>query len=64
MDPALAETCSTSELMRCIQVALLCVQEHAADRPTMSHNVHMLGSEMTTFPDPKQPTFFNHCKQE
>jgi hypothetical protein len=34
--------------MQCVQVALLCVQERAADKPTMSDVVYMLESEMTT----------------
>lgn len=54
MDPALAETCSTNEFKRCVQVALLCVQESAADRPTMSEVVSMLGSDTGILPDPKQ----------
>lgn len=54
MDQPLAETCSTSELERCIQVALLCVQENAGDRPTMSDVVSMLGSDAGILPKPKQ----------
>lgn len=42
------------EVLRCIQVGLLCVQDNAADRPTMSTIVFMLSNE-TTLPSPKQP---------
>ncbi|GMP75047.1 hypothetical protein CsSME_00032264 [Camellia sinensis var. sinensis] len=35
----------TSEVFRCIQVALLCVQQHPKDRPTMSAVLLMLDSE-------------------
>ena len=56
MDQALAESFSLGEVIRCINVALLCVQDYAADRPTMSNVVLMLSSE-TDCPQPKQPTF-------
>jgi len=47
------------EIKRCIKIALLCVQENAADRPTMSDIVTMLSSELVALPEPKQPAFFN-----
>ncbi|GFZ06257.1 S-locus lectin protein kinase family protein [Actinidia rufa] len=56
MDQALAESFSLGEVIRCINVALLCVQDFATDRPTMSHVVLMLSSK-TDCPQPKQPTF-------
>ncbi|KAK9116137.1 hypothetical protein Sjap_015084 [Stephania japonica] len=40
-----------------IQVALLCVQEKAIDRPTMSEVSAMLSSDAVTLPLPKQPAF-------
>ncbi|XP_035834671.1 G-type lectin S-receptor-like serine/threonine-protein kinase SD1-1 [Helianthus annuus] len=46
-----------SEVLRCIHVALLCVQHHAEDRPTMLSVVLMLVSE-GPLPEPKQPAFF------
>ncbi|XP_035547131.1 G-type lectin S-receptor-like serine/threonine-protein kinase At1g11300 [Juglans regia] len=42
-----------------ILFGLLCVQESAADRPTMSDVVVMLNSESADLPYPKQPTFLN-----
>ncbi|KAL7213264.1 hypothetical protein ACSBR2_015889 [Camellia fascicularis] len=56
MDEAMAYSCSRSEVMRCIHIELLCVQDHVADRLTMSAVVLMLSSEMD-LPQPKQPTF-------
>ncbi|XP_057513057.1 G-type lectin S-receptor-like serine/threonine-protein kinase At1g61370 isoform X3 [Actinidia eriantha] len=56
MDQELANSFSLSEVIRCIHASLLCVQDHAADRPTMSDIVLMLSSE-TDGPQPKQPTF-------
>lgn len=44
------------EVVRCIQVGLLCVQDDAADRPTMSTIIFMLSNE-ATLPSPKQPMF-------
>ena len=49
----------TLEMMRCINIALLCVQESAADRPTMSEVVAMLSNDSVTLPAPKHPAFFN-----
>ncbi|RVW81565.1 Receptor-like serine/threonine-protein kinase SD1-8 [Vitis vinifera] len=47
MDPGLEETSPTHILLRYINVGLLCVQESADDRPTMSDVVSMLGNEST-----------------
>ncbi|XP_050252383.1 G-type lectin S-receptor-like serine/threonine-protein kinase RKS1 isoform X2 [Quercus robur] len=56
VDPLLDETYLANEVSRCIQIGLLCVQEHAKDRPTMSTVVFMLGND-TPLPSPKQPAF-------
>ncbi|MBA0849635.1 hypothetical protein Goshw_018496, partial [Gossypium schwendimanii] len=45
------------EIRRCIHIGLLCVQEYANDRPTMSTVVSMLNSEISNFTTPKQPAF-------
>jgi hypothetical protein len=45
-----------NEILRYSQIGLLCVQEHATDRPTMSVVVLMLGND-THLPCPKQPAF-------
>ncbi|WRX28858.1 S-locus receptor kinase [Theobroma cacao] len=45
------------EILRCIHVGLLCVQEFAKDRPVMSRVVSMLNSEIVDLPPPKQPAF-------
>lgn len=37
----------------------MCVQENAADRPTMNEVIAMLTSESITLPDPKQPAFLS-----
>ncbi|XP_070023109.1 G-type lectin S-receptor-like serine/threonine-protein kinase At1g67520 [Nicotiana sylvestris] len=57
-DPALGDVCDTKLLLRVIHVGLLCVQEGAADRPTMSDIISMLGNESMAMPPAKQPAFF------
>lgn len=46
-----------SQVLRCIHVGLLCVQQRPEDRPAMSMVVLMLGSDAMTLPQPKQPGF-------
>ncbi|KAJ0103298.1 hypothetical protein Patl1_04456 [Pistacia atlantica] len=58
MDPELENGSSYPMLMRYINVALLCVQENAADRPAMSEVVSMLTNELVALPSPKQPRAF------
>ncbi|XP_050288727.1 cysteine-rich receptor-like protein kinase 10 isoform X3 [Quercus robur] len=55
VDPLLMESCRTSEVQRCIQIGLLCVQEDPTDRPTMSTVVALLGSESMELSPPRQP---------
>lgn len=57
LDPLLDDSCSAGEALRRIHIGLLCVQEDAADRPTMSSVVVMLGSESISLPQPTQPAF-------
>ncbi|XP_058092176.1 cysteine-rich receptor-like protein kinase 10 [Magnolia sinica] len=58
IDPLITEACPTEEVLRCIHIGLLCVQEDAANRPTMSSVVVMLKSDPMTLPQPTQPGFF------
>lgn len=58
MDPSLGDSCPAHELSRCINVALLCVQENVADRPTMSVVSSMLSNGTAALPTPNQPAFF------
>ncbi|THG22005.1 hypothetical protein TEA_011624 [Camellia sinensis var. sinensis] len=57
IDQTLIESCNRGEVMRCITVGLLCVQEEPSDRPSMPNVVFMLGSESATLPNPKPPAF-------
>ncbi|KAK1308938.1 Receptor-like serine/threonine-protein kinase SD1-6 [Acorus calamus] len=57
LDPCMRTSFVSSEVSRCIQIGLLCVQDNAEDRPTMSSVVSMLGNENAPLPLPKQSTF-------
>ncbi|GLT64406.1 hypothetical protein SLA2020_369030 [Shorea laevis] len=56
VDQFLGESYSQSEVARCIQISLLCVQQTPEDRPTMSSVLLILGSEIV-LPQPKEPGF-------
>ncbi|KAK4387026.1 Receptor-like serine/threonine-protein kinase SD1-8 [Sesamum angolense] len=58
MDECLNDTFVESEVKRCVQVGLLCVQKYAEDRPVMSSVLFMLGTEGAILPEPKEPGFF------
>ncbi|KAF7011394.1 hypothetical protein CFC21_025707 [Triticum aestivum] len=53
-----AESCSLHEVLRCIHVGLLCVQDRPDDRPLMSLVTFMLENENALLPAPKQPAYF------
>ncbi|XP_059436931.1 cysteine-rich receptor-like protein kinase 10 [Corylus avellana] len=59
VDPTISSG-STTEIMRCIHIALLCVQENVANRPTMASVVLMLNSYSITLVVPSEPAFFMH----
>ena len=59
IDPTiLDESFIPSEVLRCIHVGLLCVQDQATDRPTMVDVVSFLANETIQLSTPKQPAFF------
>ncbi|KAL3851252.1 hypothetical protein ACJIZ3_013134 [Penstemon smallii] len=45
------------EIVRCIHIALLCVQEFPNDRPSIQIVLSMLSHEIINLPMPKQPIF-------
>ena len=57
MDPALIKSFTASEVVKCLHIGLLCVQQDLADRPTMSTVVLMLGSDTMALPKPNHPAF-------
>ncbi|XP_017978700.1 PREDICTED: G-type lectin S-receptor-like serine/threonine-protein kinase At4g27290 [Theobroma cacao] len=58
MDVNLGSSGFKSELLKFMQVGLLCVQRAPEDRPTMSAVVFMLSNDGLTLAEPKQPGFF------
>ncbi|KAF5472086.1 hypothetical protein F2P56_008828 [Juglans regia] len=57
VDAVMEEPYSVNEVVRCIQVGLLCVQKRVEDRPTMSSVLLMLANENAIVPQPKEPGF-------
>ncbi|CAL1385437.1 unnamed protein product [Linum trigynum] len=61
MDETVKDSWVLSEVVRCIHVALLCVQQGPEDRPNMSNVVLMLSSDIV-LPEPTEPGFFTERK--
>ncbi|KAL0398720.1 UNVERIFIED_CONTAM: Cysteine-rich receptor-like protein kinase [Sesamum radiatum] len=58
IDPVLrADSGSRQDMLRCIHIGLLCVQENGANRPTMASVVLMLNSTTITLQVPSEPPF-------
>ncbi|PRQ31255.1 putative protein kinase RLK-Pelle-DLSV family [Rosa chinensis] len=57
IDPMLT-TGSRSEIIRCIQIGLLCVQENLNERPTMGSVVSMLNSHSLKISIPSRPPYY------
>ena len=53
MDPLLTDSCDPEEFLRHIHIGLLCVQEDASHRPTMSFVVLMLNRQTVTLRPPQ-----------
>ncbi|KAH1035992.1 hypothetical protein AAZX31_20G125600 [Glycine max] len=61
VDPSLNNN-SRNEMMRCIHIGLLCVQENLADRPTMATIMLMLNSYSLSLPIPAKPAFYMNSR--
>ncbi|XP_022926691.1 G-type lectin S-receptor-like serine/threonine-protein kinase B120 isoform X1 [Cucurbita moschata] len=57
LDPSIRDSSREEEVLKCIHVAMLCVQDSPAYRPTMQSLVLMLESESASLPQPRQPTY-------
>ncbi|EOA18410.1 hypothetical protein CARUB_v10006953mg [Capsella rubella] len=64
VDPSFGDNYQTNEITRCIHIALLCVQEDADDRPTMSAIVQMLTTNSIALAVARPPGFFFRNKHE
>ncbi|GAY52986.1 hypothetical protein CUMW_146070 [Citrus unshiu] len=56
IDACIQDSCNLADVIRCIHIGLLCVQQHPEDRPCMPSVILMLGSEIL-LPQPKQPGY-------
>ncbi|GAY53009.1 hypothetical protein CUMW_146210 [Citrus unshiu] len=61
IDPCIQGSFNLVEVIRCIHIGLLCVQQHPKDRPSMPSVILMLGSEIV-LPQPKQPGYLEDRK--
>ncbi|KAM4102974.1 hypothetical protein ACJW30_06G043800 [Castanea mollissima] len=57
IDTCLEDSCIQLEIVRCLHISFLCLQQHPEDRPNMSSVVMMLHGE-SSLPEPKEPTYF------
>ncbi|CAL4943612.1 unnamed protein product [Urochloa decumbens] len=57
VDPSLDCQAPESEVLKCIHLGLLCVQENPADRPTMLDILVMLHGQSSSFAAPSKPAF-------
>ncbi|CAL5043476.1 unnamed protein product [Urochloa decumbens] len=58
IDPVMNGVFSEGDARRCVQIALLCVQDNPVDRPVMSSVVMMLGRDTVSLQVPSKPEFF------
>ena len=61
VDPSVLAAGGAAAALRCVHMALLCVQDHACDRPDIPYVVMALGSDSSVLPMPKPPTFTLQC---
>ncbi|XP_010057978.2 cysteine-rich receptor-like protein kinase 25 [Eucalyptus grandis] len=64
LDPAIGDSYSRDEVLRCLHIGLLCVQEDPMDRPTMANIVLMLNSYSVSLALPQQPALFFRSRTE
>jgi hypothetical protein len=58
LDFDIEKSFSYSEVVKCIQIGLLCVQQNLDDRPTMERVVSYLNSVSAELPLPQEPAGF------
>ncbi|KAL8130164.1 hypothetical protein V2J09_019319 [Rumex salicifolius] len=62
LDSALRDSYSMEELVKCIHIGLLCIQEDAGKRPKMNAVVAALSGKSVDLPGPTPPNFFNFSR--
>ncbi|CAM0943417.1 unnamed protein product [Alopecurus aequalis] len=59
VDPSVSESCLTEEVLCCVHVGLLCVQDDPDARPPMSTVLSVLESRSTPIATPDKPLYFS-----
>ncbi|KAK7405423.1 hypothetical protein VNO78_06703 [Psophocarpus tetragonolobus] len=60
LDSNIKTSYSQMEVLKCIHVSLLCVQENPNARPTMAMVISYLNNDSLELPSPQEPAFFLH----
>ncbi|KAL0763028.1 hypothetical protein Bca101_079179 [Brassica carinata] len=58
VDPTIVDNFQRNEVVRCVHIGLLCVQEDPVERPSLSTILLMLTSNTVTLPVPRKPGLF------
>ncbi|KAG5413724.1 hypothetical protein IGI04_001291 [Brassica rapa subsp. trilocularis] len=64
VDPIIGDNYDKYEVIRCVHIGLLCVQENPTDRPSMFTIFQMLTNTSITLPVPQPPGFFFRVRAE
>nr|XP_027060771.1 cysteine-rich receptor-like protein kinase 10 [Coffea arabica] len=58
LDSSIGDSFAENEVIQCIQLGLLCVEEYVSKRPTVASVVNMLNNSSVTLPTPRRPAVF------
>ncbi|KAJ1276199.1 hypothetical protein BS78_05G196000 [Paspalum vaginatum] len=61
-DPGLGRHYPMAEVLKCVNIALLCVQQNPTDRPSMSAIVVMLSSDTVSLEAPYRPAYVDRSR--
>uniref|UniRef100_A0ACD5V292 Uncharacterized protein n=1 Tax=Avena sativa TaxID=4498 RepID=A0ACD5V292_AVESA len=64
VDSSIVASCPLHEVLQCIHVGLLCVQDNPNDRPLMSSVMFMIENQSSILPTPVQPIYFASSNYE
>ncbi|KAM0920364.1 hypothetical protein ACQ4PT_007555 [Festuca glaucescens] len=64
VNSSIMENSPLHEVLRCIHIGLLCVQDDPNARPLISSTVFMLENETAPLPTPREPVYFRQRKNE
>nr|XP_027062938.1 putative receptor-like protein kinase At4g00960 [Coffea arabica] len=64
LDSSIGDSYIKNEVIQCVQVGLVCVEEEVSKRPTMASVVQMLNNSSVTLPTPHCPAVFRRHGSE